>query len=242
MKKQILLILVLAMVLSMVGCHEHHWEAATCESPKICNDCDATEGEPLGHTPGEETITAVDAENLTVTYTISCSVCGKEMETRQADAWVTPVDGLVPLSADEWFQCLTTNIYRLGATQILVPQNGESEDNALIHGVVSFTGLKAAITFQDAEGTTITTDQGSIRNLAHTIQVDAQFTNDNASEFFKLLMLLVINNNGTLALEDASQLAGQIMSGVTVSDNGYTYDMAITSIADHMVRVEIIAE
>jgi len=243
MKKIVLFSLVLALMISMAGCScDHQWAEATCIAPKTCTRCGETEGAALSHTSGEERITTVDTENLTITYELSCARCGAVMETRESATSIPPVDGLLPISPDEWFACLTTNIYNLGATQILVPQDGESEDNALIHGIVSINGMKAAITFNDAEGTTITTDQRDERKLVHTIQVDAHFTNDTASEFFKLLMLLVMNHNDTLDVESAGNLAGQIMSGVTVSDNGFTYDMAITSIADQMVRLDIIAE
>lgn len=46
-----LAVLLLLTVLSLTGCGEckHRWMAADCTTPRICSECNATEGEPLGH-------------------------------------------------------------------------------------------------------------------------------------------------------------------------------------------------
>ncbi len=51
MKKILALALVLALCATMLagcGC-EHEWKDATCDAPKTCTKCDATEGAPAGH-------------------------------------------------------------------------------------------------------------------------------------------------------------------------------------------------
>lgn len=241
MKKSIVMILVLAMAVSMAGCCNHRWEEATCVTPKICNNCDATEGEPLGHTPGKETITAVDTENLTVTYAISCDVCGEVIETKETSAGVAPQDGKMQLSPNEWFQCLATNIYQYGANQTLLAFPVESEDDALVLAVMTLNDMKAVFTFRDAEGNILTTEQDQ-RNLASAICLEAQFTNDTASEFYQLLMLVTLTNNGEMDPTSANELAGKIMGFETVTDNGYTYALEIISKEDHTVVLTITAE
>lgn len=241
MKKLIVLILVLAMAVSMGGCHEHHWEAATCESPKICNNCNATEGEPLGHTSGEARIAAVDTENLTATFEIPCSICGEVVETKEASTGVAPLDGKMQLSPTEWFQCLTTNIYQYGAHQTLMAFPAESEDNALVQGVMTFTGLKAAITFWDAEGNILTTEQDQ-RNLVKTVNVEAQFTNETAAEFYQLLMLIALTNNSQMDPTTANEVASSVMGFDIVADNGYLYALEIVSKEDHTVALTITTE
>ena len=49
---------------------EHSWLDATCTEPKTCSACGATEGEALGHTPGQD-----DGDCTTA---VSCAVCGEE--------------------------------------------------------------------------------------------------------------------------------------------------------------------
>lgn len=242
MKRILAVILVLTMAVSMAGCCDHNWVEATCVTPKSCSNCNAAEGEPLGHTPGKEIVSAVDTEALTVTFDTPCERCGEVIESRQSSTGIAPVGSTLILSADEWYNCLSTNIKQLGAGQTLYPYPAESQDNTLIHGVVSVSQMGAVFTFNDADGTALTTDQREARGIIHNIRLDGQFTNDNVKEFFMLLMIVLINNNAELAPEDASTLVSQIMSGNQVSDNGYTYAMEIVSVADHTVCVSITAE
>ena len=242
MKRFVLLTLVLAMVLSMAGCHEHHWEPATCESPKICNDCDATEGEPLGHTPGELVIAEVNTDALTITHNLPCSVCGEVIETKESAIGIAPVNSVIQISPDEWHESLITNIRNYGAGQSLYDYPVESDDNALLHSVVSMSQMNAVFSFQDVDGNVIPTDDREVRGNVHNIRMDAQFSNDNAKEFFMLLMVVLLSNNASLDPADANTLTAQIMSGNPVSDNGYTYAMQIISVEDHTVCVSITAE
>ena len=243
MRKFLSFSLILAMLFSMSGCGcSHQWEEATCLAPKTCSQCGETEGEVADHTPGELTVAEVNTEALTITHNLPCSVCGTVLETKESATGIAPVNSLLQLSADEWFSCLVTNIHKFGATQTLVPHGAESQDNALVLGVVSFAGLKAAITFKDAEGNTLLADQNEQRDLIHSIQIDAHFTNDTAKEFYMLLMLTMITNNTALELDAANTMCGQIMNGNPATDNGYDYQMAITSVENQTVRVEIIAK
>ena len=51
MKTKNVIVLVLFLSISLMACgHEHKWIDATCTSPKTCEECGETEGEPLGHT------------------------------------------------------------------------------------------------------------------------------------------------------------------------------------------------
>ena len=57
--------------------HEHKWADATCTSPKTCTECDATEGEALGHT--EQVIPGKEATCTEAGYTEGklCTVCNE---------------------------------------------------------------------------------------------------------------------------------------------------------------------
>lgn len=68
--------------LALAGCsasaassHEHEWEAATCETPRVCKTCGETDGEPLGHTWQEATCLAPK----------TCTVCGKTEGRKSED-------------------------------------------------------------------------------------------------------------------------------------------------------------
>lgn len=242
MKKFVLLTLVLAMVFSMTACCNHHWEPATCQSPKICNDCGKTEGEPLAHTAGELTVASVDTANLTIHYALPCADCGFEMETKTAPTGTAPVDSAMVLTPQEWYDCFITNTQILGAVPTLVPLPTESEDGAVLHGLVSMAGMTAVFSYRDAQENVITSETQNTRGLVHNICVESQFTNDSAQHFFMMLMIILINNNASLNYTDANTLTTQIMSGNQVTDNGYTYAMEIVSVENHTVRVSITAE
>ena len=243
MKKLISFALVLAMVLSMNACGcNHQWQDATCTVPKTCSECGETEGEPAGHTPGDLVVSAVDAEKLTMTMDLPCDVCGEIIETKSSATGIAPVNSVIHRNPDEWHECLITNIQNYGAGQTLYDYPVESEDGTLLHSVVSMSQMNAVFSFHDLDGNAISTDNRGLRGNIHNIRMDAQFTNDNAKEFFMLLMLVMINNNSALDPADANTLTGQIMKGEQVTDNGYTYAMEITSAEDHMVCVSITAE
>lgn len=75
-------VLAVALGLTVAGCsasvasnHEHEWEAATCETPRVCKTCGETDGEPLGHTWQEATCLAPK----------TCTVCGKTEGKKSED-------------------------------------------------------------------------------------------------------------------------------------------------------------
>ena len=92
MKTKSIFLLMIALILSMAlfSCdqltglipgqqpeHEHTWVEASCETAKTCSTCNATEGDPLGHT---EEILEAKASTCTeagLTEGKKCSVCDK---------------------------------------------------------------------------------------------------------------------------------------------------------------------
>jgi len=243
MRKLISFVLVLAMAVSMAACGcNHSWAEATCTTPKTCTKCGETEGAPVGHTPGELVISAVDTEKLTMTQELPCARCGEVLETKDSATGIAPADSVIHVSPNEWNNCLLTNIHAYGAGQSIYGYPVESQDDTLLFGLVSVSHLKTVFSFLDVEGNPITTDQADVRGSIHNIRMDAQFTNDNAKEFYMLLMILTLNNNSSLSPEDANTLAGLIMSGNAVTDNGYTYAMEIVSVEEHRVCISITAE
>ena len=242
MKKILALCLAFALSISMIGCGcNHQWQAATCTTPKTCAKCAETEGEAAGHSTSEWIVGSVNAANLTMTKELPCEVCGEVLETSTVSTGSAPVNSAIAISAEEWYNCLLTNIQANGMGQSIYGYPTEPTDDTLLYGLVSMSQMMIVFSFLDAEGNTITTEQASQRGIVHNIRMDAQFTNDNAKEFYVLLMILAINNNSNLAPEDANTLAGQVMAGNGVNDNGYAYAMEIVSKEDHRVCVSITA-
>ena len=217
MKRILPIVLVLTMLLTMTGCG--------CK-----------------HTPSSFTITAIDTTALTMTLEQTCTSCGEIIETKETATGISPADGLFYLSPDDWFSCLTTNILTYGAAQSLMPVQADPQDNALLYSVVNLTGFKSAVSFYDKEGTVFTTEQSGDPGAVNSIHIQAQFDNDSATHFYMLLTLIAITNNSDLTVEEASAIATQIMTNMEASDNGYLYQLEITSVADHTVILGITAE
>lgn len=83
--KRNLLIIALAMVmvvsLALTGCQkpcEHEWKDATCDQPKTCELCGATEGAPVGHTWKAATCVAAK----------TCETCEKVEGEALGHTWV----------------------------------------------------------------------------------------------------------------------------------------------------------
>ena len=243
MKKVLSLVLVFTMLLSMTGCGcNHQWQDATCMTPKTCSLCNETTGTVTDHITQDWVISAVDTESLTATWELPCSVCGTATDTKTEATGTAPVNSVISVSPNEWYNCLLTNIRLNGMGQSIYGYPAESPDGTLLHGLVSMTQMMAVFSFMDAEGNPISVENGDNRDSIHNIRLDAQFTNDSATAFYLLLMIIAINNNSALAPEVANEIAGQIMSGNAVSDNGYTYAMEIVSVEEHKVCVSITAE
>lgn len=95
MKKwnRVLAVLLMAGLLFLSGCHQHTWIEADCVSPKTCEGCGETEGEPLGHSWQEASCTEPKActrcgqtegeplghtwQEAACTEPKTCTLCGK---------------------------------------------------------------------------------------------------------------------------------------------------------------------
>ncbi len=68
----------------------HQWSEPTCLSPRICQLCGETLGEPLGHTPGEWEITQESLIDNRVVYSQFCVTCGTllDEQTQTVDSYV----------------------------------------------------------------------------------------------------------------------------------------------------------
>ena len=93
MKKYILILTILSTI-SLVGCgHEHTFSDATCTDPKICTECQETEGTALDHN-------WIDA---TMESPKTCSLCNlTEGEPLAPDSGVDSAGTSVTLEPDEY--------------------------------------------------------------------------------------------------------------------------------------------
>ncbi|MBE6959312.1 MAG: hypothetical protein E7448_01120 [Ruminococcaceae bacterium] len=73
----VILVLLVSLMLTACGCKHETWSDATCDTPKTCAECGATEGAPLGH--------EWNAANCETAKT--CTVCQKTEGEALGHSW-----------------------------------------------------------------------------------------------------------------------------------------------------------
>lgn len=103
-QKNLLVIIVIICSLVMSGCScNHEWENATCVEPKICTLCGTTDGEPLGHIPGDWKITNT-IEQAKQCWVQRCSNCDKLLDTQMHDLDSFSVDSTFIFTPEEFMK------------------------------------------------------------------------------------------------------------------------------------------
>lgn len=217
MKKFVLLTLVLAMVLSMAAC-----------------GCD--------HVAGDPQLISVDTAELTMERSTSCTLCEKELEKTTSPVGIAPENSVLHISPADWFACLSTNIRNYETSGALMPAPAEAQDDALLYTVLTMSGFRSVMTFYDKDDNVLTTAQSAEVGTAHRIRLEAQFDNSTSSQFYTLLLLILMTNNSDWDKDHINNLGNQIMGGEVVTDNGYTYNLQIISALEHTVALNIVAD
>lgn len=112
MRKKEVFVLILGLItLLLSGCScRHKWQEATCTEPKTCSKCGETEGEALGHTPGDWIVGESDFVAAEKQENLSCSVCGEVLETRSESLTVLYHDGKFDFNVEEFSDRLSDQL------------------------------------------------------------------------------------------------------------------------------------
>ena len=100
-------LLCLTLILGLCGCScRHEWVDATCTEPKTCAKCGETQGEALGHTPGEWQQDEPDYVTSVIWLRQYCTVCGAEVDVDMKALSSYCQDGTLLLSPEEFAERL----------------------------------------------------------------------------------------------------------------------------------------
>lgn len=95
-------VVLLVALFYLTPCRHSEWTPATCTAPKTCSACGETEGEALGHNPGDWTETEYDAVHTVRELSQSCTRCGEVLDTKEEGIDSFVLDGKFVISPDTY--------------------------------------------------------------------------------------------------------------------------------------------
>lgn len=162
MKNRILFIALTAFCLLMfAGCScEHIWLEADCLNPKICSRCAESEGEPLGHTPGEWN-EVTDTVTCTVSREQYCSECNALTCSETAPLSTLIQEDLFLFTPEEFMERLTliAEQHSCEFTYGFVPSN------VGLQAVAYSNGKQSIIQFFRSDTTALAADEIDIEEV-----------------------------------------------------------------------------
>ena len=225
-------ILILAVLFATHVICIHSWKAATCTEPETCTICGETKGEPLGHTKDGWSTTKIDYVNGVQQESLTCSLCGNVINTRETPIVSLMNDGLFSLSIDDLTKRLDGYLedmdYSYSASTGNI--NGQAATAVLSNGYQQIAGA----IYLDASETALS--ENEILDEAAFTKIVLLF-NDDADEedVATVTVALVQAVDPSLSFEEARDTAAScldnpVISRTTVSGsserNGIHYGLA----------------
>ncbi len=197
---------------------EHEWINATCETPKTCSLCGLEEGSIAEHIAGDW----VDDFNI-VTATVFrykyCINCGEKMDSDIKSFSLHNEDKFL-FSAEDFSE-------RLGSMFSVLYKNYSYDcnykcdtlvmDDGSIYCGVTDTKAISVILFHDSQGNKVKPGEKDISTITATIN------STNASDNVNVLLGVLLTCDASLEVEDALELAKQIMKS-TMSSTPYYHN------------------
>ena len=213
-------LLCLTLILGLCGCGcscRHEWVDATCTEPKTCAKCGETQGEALGHTPGEWQQDEPDDVTSVIWLRQYCTVCGAEVDVDMKALSSYCQDGTLLLSPEEFAERLDnlfgtlTNHY--GADCDFSAKIMSAEEDSMGCVVANAKGeLLCVALFTTKTGSSIT-DPDS-RKIAKIV---AGFTTQDSQEIVSVLFAMTLAVDPALEVSSAKEVAGKFL------DDPYSY-------------------
>lgn len=217
-----------AIILSMIFIYsfptcDHEWIDATCTQPQTCSKCGKTEGEALGHIPGDWEEGTPDPVSATVEYYQVCQVCGEKLDIKTENLTALYQDNTFLFSPKQFTERMNNMLQDIdGYTSAEVL----SLDNGAMGTVIKEGSRTATIIYigkHDVMGIGDESIENEIRSLAcifKTSDVNKQVIAITAS---------IQTCDPNIDVTDASDMAQQLAiydRGTPITKNGieYIYD------------------
>lgn len=230
---------ILLMGLYGCGC-KHEWQDATCTEPKTCSKCGETEGEALGHTPGEWVQDDPDFVTSIVWIRQYCTVCGAELDTDIKALSSLHKDGTFLFSPKQFSDRLNL-IFKTISNCTL-----ESNPMSLSDGTMGTTIIDGS----EHIGTILFIDSDSIMNTgtedenSRIVTVICAFEVDDTEKQINSTLGIMMTCDPSLDVSEAADLGKKVILSAYTTDgiyenNGIKYLFGIHS--DKSGRTQFVA-
>lgn len=202
--------------------HQHEWVEATCTEPRTCAECGETEGEPLGHTPGEWESTNYDYVSATYLSVQRCTVCGETLDSSVESMASFIENGEFTFTPSQFRDRFNNEVGSISGFGSDVYTVDTSTDGMLSYGVVGDSSV-GMLSFVSMDGkNNITVDEAEAKcNPSPVILVD--MSNSNAGvNVAGLSIALVEACDPSLSFGDAQDVASELVTG-DATRNGIDY-------------------
>lgn len=213
-----------SVLLCLSGCmHQHEWIEATCTEPRTCAECGETEGEPLGHTPGEWENTNYDYVSATYLSIQKCTVCGETLDSSVESMTSFIENGgftFTPSQFRDRFDNKVSSISGFGADYNTVDMN--TDDGVLSYAIMDneVVGSLNYVTM-DGQTTIFVGDEDSKCNPSPVVLVDMS-KGSSGINIAGLSIVLIESCDPSLSFSEAQDIAIELMNG-NASHNGIEY-------------------
>lgn len=170
MKKYIrflLPVMALAFTLLLSGCClSHQWTPATCNEPETCTKCGETEGEALGHAPGEWE-TSYDILSCEAAKQQLCSRCSVVLASETEELTSFVADGTFVFSPEQYLQKLVSlpegwESYQDGPVEYTFRADSDN-----LEAIVTYMDQKVLLQFYKADDVPLSTGEAQSTGIQH---------------------------------------------------------------------------
>lgn len=206
------IVLIVVIICTSGDTHHHRWKAATCTEPKICTECGETEGEALGHTPGEWELEETDYVRAGVWLRRKCTTCGAVIDSQFKELSTLCEKGEFLLTPDEFtrrYGEMLENSFSEYSTQLI------SADSESVGCVIFKNGSKhiGTVLFHDSDDNFISGEDGH-----GIVKMIVGFKSTDKAEIVRAVIPLVMTVDPMLDFDDAKGVAAKFFS------DQYTYN------------------
>lgn len=195
----------------------HQWKDATCTEPKTCTKCGETEGEPLGHTPGEWKLDEPSFVSATVWMRQYCAVCGERLDSELKALQALNENGAFLFSPNEFAERLSLMLKQINNCN-LDAQLATLDDGTMGCGIIDSTGTIGILLYCDDDAVMEDSAQNNGNEITSMI---CTFQTDDMSKIVQATIGMILTSDPSLEMSDAASIAKATVLSMYANNDYY---------------------